>query len=548
MRDLLFPQRLCAGLALAAGALLLAGCATPVPPAKPARAPLHLTIIHTNDHHGHFWPNADGEYGMAARKTVIDRIRAEVAAAGGQTMLIDGGDINTGVPESSMQEAEPDFIGMNLLGYDASAVGNHEFDQPPEVLARQRQWAKFAFMSANIYKDGQRMFEPYRVFDRGGYKIAVLALTTDETAKLSMPAHMRGLEFRKPAEEAARLIPELRAQADMVIASTHMGHYADGARGVNFPGDVEMARSTKGLDLIVGGHSHSAVCMQAENVRNEAYLPGQPCAPDRQNGTWIVQANLWGKYVGRADFVIDAGQIQLVKYQLIPINLKRKLPDGSKVVYTEVIPEDPAVHAALLPFRERGAQRLTLPVGVTVGLFDGDNDRVRRQPTSLGTLLARAMLERTGADLALMNSGGIRDSLPEGAVAYRDLLKVQPFGNTIAVVRLTGAELLSWLRAAAKMTPGAGAYPQTTGVQMRIEGGVLVEARVQGQPIDPLRQYHLALNQFTAVGGDGYPPLDKHPGYSNTGFVDAEVLRAYIAQRSPIRAADYSSVGDVQRK
>jgi 5'-nucleotidase/UDP-sugar diphosphatase len=533
--------------ALAAGALLLVGCASE-PPVPPARAPLHLTILHTNDHHGHFWPNADGEYGMAARKTVIDRVRAEVAAAGGQTMLIDGGDINTGVPESSMQDAEPDFIGMNLLGYDASTVGNHEFDQPPEVLSKQRQWARFAFMSANIYKDGQRMFEPYRVFARGGYKIAVLALTTDETAKLSMPAHMRGLEFRKPAEEAARLIPELRAQADMVIAATHMGHYPDGAHGVNNPGDVEMARSTKGLDLIVGGHSHSPVCMQAENLRNEVYLPGQPCAPDRQNGTWIVQANLWGKYVGRADFVIDGGQIQLVKYQLIPINLKRKLPDGSKVVYTEVIPEDPAVRAALLPFQERGAQRLTLPVGVTVGTFDGDNDRVRKQPTSLGTLLARAMMERTGADLAVMNSGGIRDSLPEGAVTYRDLLKAQPFGNTIAVVRLTGAELLTWLRAAAKMNPGAGAYPQTTGVQMRIEGGVLVDARVQGQPIDPQRDYRLAINQFTAVGGDGYPPLDKHPGYINTGFVDAEVLREYIAQRSPIRAADYSSVGDVQRK
>ena len=549
MRDGKHPPRRSVWLALAAGALLLAGCTTPTPPPPPARPPLKLTIIHTNDHHGHFWPNADGEYGMAARKTVIDRIRTEVGAAGGHTMLIDGGDINTGVPESSMQDAEPDFIGMNLLGYDASTVGNHEFDQPPEVLAKQRQWAKFAFLSANIYKDGQRLFEPYRVFERGGYKIAVLALTTDETARLSMPAHMRGLEFRKPAEEAARLLPELRAQADMVIAATHMGHYPNGAHGVNFPGDVEMARSTKGLDLIVGGHSHSPVCMQAENVRNEAYLPGQPCAPDRQNGTWIVQAKLWGQYVGRADFVIDAGQIQLVKYQLIPINLKRRLPDGSKVVYTEVIPEDPAVRAALLPFQERGAQRLTLPVGVTVGVFDGDNDRVRKQPTSLGTLLARAMMERTGADLAVMNSGGIRDSLPEGPVTYRDLLKVQPFGNTIGVVRLSGAELLTWLRAAAKMTPGAGAYPQTTGVQLRIEGGVLVEARVKGQAIDPQRDYRLALNAFTAVGGDGYPPLDKHPGYTNTGFVDADVLREYIALRSPIHAADFTpNPNDVQRQ
>ena len=160
-------RRLVLGLLSAA---LLASCASPPAP----RAPIQLTILHTNDHHGRFWPNADGEYGLAARKTVVDRVRAEVAAAGGHTLLLDGGDINTGVPESDLQEAEPDFIGMNALGYDASAVGNHEFDKPPAVLAKQRQWAKFAFLSANIYKDGQRLFEPYRVFERGGYKITVL--------------------------------------------------------------------------------------------------------------------------------------------------------------------------------------------------------------------------------------------------------------------------------------------------------------------------------------------------------------------------------------
>ena len=108
-----------------AAVVLLAACATPsAPPAPPG--PIRLTILHTNDHHGRFWPNADGEYGMAARKTLIDRIRAEVKAAGGHLMLLDGGDINTGVPESDLQDAEPDFKGMNLLGYDATAVGNHE--------------------------------------------------------------------------------------------------------------------------------------------------------------------------------------------------------------------------------------------------------------------------------------------------------------------------------------------------------------------------------------------------------------------------------------
>ena len=192
-------------LALAA---LLASCASVAP-----RAPLKLTILHTNDHHGRFWTNADGEYGMAARKTLLDRIRAEVAASGGQTLLLDGGDVNTGVPESDLQDAEPDFKGMNLLGYDASAVGNHEFDKPPAVLAKQRSWAKYPMLAANIYKDGQRMFQPYAVFERGGYKIAVMGLTTDDTHKMVLPANIVGVEFRKPADEAAKLLVSNRLRS-----------------------------------------------------------------------------------------------------------------------------------------------------------------------------------------------------------------------------------------------------------------------------------------------------------------------------------------------
>jgi 5'-nucleotidase / UDP-sugar diphosphatase len=533
------------GFTACAAALLLAACAAP--PA--ARAPLKLTVLHTNDHHGRFWPNGDGEYGLAARKTLIDRVRAEVAASGGQLLLLDGGDVNTGVPESDLQDAEPDFKGMSVLGYDAMAVGNHEFDKPLSVLAKQRGWANFPLLSANIYgADGRRLFEPYRIFERGGYKIAVIGLTTDDTAKMVLPANIQGISFRKPADEAAQLVPQLRGQADMVIAATHMGHYTDGRSGVNAPGDVEMARAVPGLDLIVGGHSQNPVCMLAANVRNDAYQPGQPCAPDRQNGAWIVQAHEWGKYVGRADFTIDAGRVELVRYQLLPVNLKLRSADGSKRLATEAIAEDAGLRAMLQPFQAAGQARLTVPVGSADGVLDGDRDRVRKQPTTLGTMVGRAMLDKTGADVAIVNSGGVRDSLPAGTITYRDVLKVQPFGNTLAVVTLTGAELLDYLRAAARMTPGSGAFAQTAGVQLRIVGNVLQEARVVGQPIDPLRRYRLAISNFTASGGDGYPKIDNHPGYVNTGFTDAEVLRGYIAARSPLKVADYEPGDAVTRQ
>jgi 5'-nucleotidase/UDP-sugar diphosphatase len=534
----------------AASALLATACSTP--PAPPvlsaARAPLQLTVLHTNDHHGRFWPNAEGEYGLAARKTLVDRIRAEVAAAGGHTLLLDGGDVNTGVPESDLQDAEPDFMGMNALGYDAMAVGNHEFDKPPAVLQRQRGWAAFPLLSANIYQaDGQRLFEPYRVFDKAGYKIAVIGLTTDDTPRMVFPEHVAGLRLRTPADEAAQLVPQLRGQADMVIAATHLGHYPDGRHGLQAPGDVELARAVPGLDLIVGGHSQNPVCMRAENRRDEAYVPGTPCAPDRQNGAWIVQAHEWGKYLGRADFVIDAGRVTLLRYQLLPINLKPRGPDGQRRPAGEAIPEDPALRALLQRYRDAGQAGLLVPVGRSDGAFEGDRAAVRQRPTALGVLIARAMMWRTGADLALMNGGGIRDSLPAGTITYRDLLTVQPFANTVVLVTLSGAELLDYLNAAARMAPGSGGFAHSAGLVWRIDGGVVADARVGGLPIDPQRRYRLAVNNFVAVGGDGYPPLRRHPGFVDTGFNDAEVLRDYIARHSPLKAADYAPAGEAVR-
>jgi len=138
-------------VSLLAVSIALTGCVT-MGPSYEQDKEYQLTILHTNDHHGRFWQNSNGEYGMAARKTLIDNIRAEVASAGGEVLLLSGGDINTGVPESDLQDAEPDFMGMTMLGYDAMAVGNHEFDNSRDVLMKQTGWADFPFLSANIFK------------------------------------------------------------------------------------------------------------------------------------------------------------------------------------------------------------------------------------------------------------------------------------------------------------------------------------------------------------------------------------------------------------
>ena len=533
-------------------AIALIGCAG-VPAGGPQKDKTYqLTILHTNDHHGRFWQNGDGEYGMAARKTLIDQIRKEVAAKGGHSLLLDGGDVNTGVPESDLQDAVPDFKGMNMLGYDAMAVGNHEFDKPLSTLRMQRKLAQFPMLAANIYEGDKRMFEPYKVFAFDGLRVGVMGLTTEDTKKMVSPDNVKNIQFRSVVDEARKVVPELRAKADVVIAATHMGHYANANHGTNAPGDVTMARAVNGIDLVVGGHTQNPACMKAENVVDTAYVPGAECRPDRQNGAWIVQAHEWGKYVGRADFEYRNGEFKLVKYALIPVNLMKsvKAADGktSKVPYTVAIAEDKEMLAMLKPYQDFGQQKLLVEIGATDGRLEGDRAVVRAKPASMAVLIGRALMERTKADFAVVNAGGVRDSLVAGKLTYKDVLKVQPFGNTTAVVDLTGREVMDYLNAVVKMSVGSGAFPQFAGVNLVIAGGAVESASVKGAALDMGKSYRMVINNFIAAGGDGYPKMTAHRTYVDTGYVDADVLRGYITAHSPLKSANFDPGNAVVRR
>jgi len=514
-----------------------------------------ITILHTNDHHGHFWRNEYGEYGLAAQKTLVDSIRQQVAEQGGSVLVLSGGDINTGVPESDLQDAEPDFRGMNLIGYDAMAVGNHEFDNPLTVLRQQEQWAKFPFLSANIYQKstGERLFKPWALFKRQDLKIAVIGLTTDDTAKIGNPEFFTDIEFRKPAEEAKLVIQELQQteKPDVIIAATHMGHYDNGAHGSNAPGDVEMARSLPegSLAMIVGGHSQNPVCMASDNKKQVEYVPGTPCAPDRQNGIWIVQAHEWGKYVGRADFEFRNGEMKLVNYQLIPVNLKKKVTwdngKSERILYTPEIAENPKMLSLLSPFQSKGKAQLEVKIGNVNGHLEGDRSKVRFVQTNLGHLILAAQMARTGADFAVMSGGGIRDSIEAGDITYKDVLKVQPFGNTLVYIDMPGKAVVEYLTAVAQKTPDSGAYPQFANVSFIASGGTLRDLKIKGEPVDPNKTYRMATLSFNATGGDGYPSIADQPGYVNTGFIDAEVLKQYIQQNSSLDVNAFEPKGEV---
>lgn len=551
-------ERLSLKTAIAAALVTtLAGCATTAEHAWQEDTTYKLTVLHTNDNHGRFWQNKYGEYGMAARKTLIDELRAEVKAEGGSVLLLSGGDINTGVPESDLQDAEPDFKGMNKIGYDAIALGNHEFDNPLDVLQKQIDWAKFPMLSANIYdkETGKRMYQAYEIFEKQGIKIAVVGFTTEDTAKIGNPEYIGGIEFRDPKTEAKKIIAELEEneKPDLIFAVTHMGHYENGQRGINAPGDVALARSLElgELDMIVGGHSQEPVCMEGPNVAKKSFKPGDECQPDQQNGTWIVQAHEWGKYVGKADFEFRNGELEMVSYNLIPVNLKKKVKiDGKKqrVFIQDEIAQDPELLAFLKPFQEKGQGQLNVKIASTNGKLEGDRNVVRFQQTNLGRLIATSHMVRAKADFAVMNSGGVRDSIEGGDVTYKDVLTVQPFGNIVTYADMTGKEVMDYLNVVATKPIDSGAYAQFAGIKMTVANGEVSNVFIGGKQLRLDNTYRFTIPSYNAAGGDGYPKISDHPGYVNTGFVDAEVLKEFLETNSPIDVNKFAPRGEITYK
>ena len=510
----------------------------------------YLTVLHTNDNHGRFWHNEKGEYGMAARKTLLDQLRSEAKIKGHAVLLLSGGDINTGIPESDLQHAEPDFKGMSLLGYDAMALGNHEFDNPLSVLAKQQNWANFPLLSANIVEKstGKNAFDAYKIFEKNGLTIAVIGLTTTDTAKIGNPQYIGHIEFKDPVPVTANLAKEIKAKynPDITIAVTHMGHFIDAKHGINAPGDVTLARSLPAntLDMIIGGHSQEPVCMASENVNDDSFKPGLACNPDQQNGTWIMQAHEWGKYVGKAEFKLENGELSLLDYKLMPVNLyvEKTKADGTikEVLANEYIKPDPSLKAFLAKYQAIGAKQIEGTIGSVDARLEGDRNKVRYQQTNLARVIIQAQMNVVGADFGLISGGGIRSSIDAGEISYKDILKVHPFKNRITYMDWQGAELWDYLNTVTSFPADAGAYLQYHKLSFERKNGKLINVFIDGKPFDKSKTYRMSLNSYNASGGDGYPTINTLKGFVSTDETDAQALKTFISQHSPIKAAEFA--------
>jgi 5'-nucleotidase/UDP-sugar diphosphatase len=446
---------------------LLLACSSMNEAGPPSGSPVHhLVVLHTNDTHGHpvkfFKAPASDVGGLAARATIVKRIRGQSK----NVLVLDAGDINTGRPES------------NLFGYDAMAIGNHEFDNALDVLKEQMKLADFPFLSANVRTKGELLTLPYIIKEFDGFKVAIFGLTTKETEFVAHQENIRGLVFQDEVEVAKQLVPELKKQADAVIALAHMGIYNSSELG-----SKRLASEVSGIDIIVDGHSHTR--LDAPIVMTD---------PESGHKTLIVQAWKWGLVLGRVDLFIQDKRVIEYKFEAIPINLKEieKKPDGAMVYHVigEEIPEDPKLVRLMKPYVDRVNSLLSKVIGQAEETFFYRG--VRKRESALGDLVADSMLWYTkymGVDFALQNGGGIRADLPKGPITQRSIHEILPFDNSVAVLTLDGATVRSLFDYMASMSSGQGGFPQVSaGLSMTLNTLTkkYEKIMINGEPFDLL--------------------------------------------------------------
>jgi len=504
-------------------ALLVASPATP----RPAGGTVTVTFLETSDVHGNLLPwdylrNRASDVGLARVATRVRAVRKETP----NVVLLDGGDTIEGAPPEYLQsrratfagllakegapDADPMMRAMNAMGYDAMAVGNHEFNFGLEVLGKARKDASFPWLSANtrVSPGGAPAFGEYLVKTFGGVRVGILGLTTPKIPHWEPEANRPGLFWEDPVVTAKRLVPVLRGKerCDAVVVLFHSGLEADpvtlvpdGTEDENRV--VALAREVSGVDLILAGHSHRRVKLT------------------RVAGVPVIQPGRWGESLARVDVTFEkAGsgwRVADVRGTLLP-------SDDSVAV-------DPAVAAIAGPFDR--AARIWLDETVAEAVEPFPAGRARLEDTALLDLVNEAQLRATGADLSMTSllPGGRYEGLPKGRVTVRDLFALYPYENQLVVVEIDGAQLKACLERAAEyfggasfedgmlvLTPAPNVIPYNfdvvQGATYRLDPFAPVGQRVKelafrGRPVRPADRFTLAVNSYRAQGGGGYSAL-----------------------------------------
>ncbi len=491
-----------------------------------------LTILHTNDTHSHHEPQADGNGGAARQAAVVNQIRAE----GGNVVLLDGGDRFTGTLFHTQYKGQDQVQIMNLLGYNAMALGNHEFDNGDDVLAAFLDGINFPALTANAdfsaSPDLKDKVEPYTVLDVGGEKIGVIGLTTADAPTISSPGDeiiWRGDYVQLVNGLAAELTEQ---GVNKIFLLTHTG----------IDVDLAIIEQLEGIDVYIGGHSHTLYSNANTGAAGEYPLTytsatGEPI--------YYVQAGEKDIYLGRLDVAFDASGIITNA-------------SGDTILLSRYITPDPEMDALITELAGPIEELRNTPVGATTDvLLEGDRLICRVEECNLGNVIADSMRAETGAQIAIMNGGGIRASIEPGDITLGEVLTVQPFTNLISEFEISGADVIAALENGVSLLVvengivqregAAGRFPQVSGIRYTIDptlapGSRIVSVDVLGEngeyaPIDPEMIYTIATLNFIRTGGDGYTIFnDNAIEPYDFGRADYEVTADYLPTITPITA------------
>lgn len=476
-------------------------------PALVVAQQVSLTILHTNDTHGHLLPFSYPEGppgsavaalkvrtnigGIARRATLVKRLRSELEQRGTAVWLVDAGDYSEGTPFSTEYHGGADIAAMNATGYTFGTLGNHELDNPLSLLKKLLGEFKFPVLCANVTETatGRPLVRPSEIRTVGLLKIGVFGLLTREAA--TYPAAKEGLAVEDEIETARRMASTLKREADIVVLISHAGEEVDKRIGEAVPA----------VDVIIGGHSHTRI-PAGEFVPHSGALKS-----NQVNDTIIVQAYQWGGELGRLDLSFDKDEKGVWH-----IDRQSK---ASLIEITSDIPEDESVAAVVARYWKPIAARYGEIIGQAAADFVERGDDLAPY-----NLVADAVRETYGTEIELENMGGVRAPLAKGNIAMADLIEVDPFKNTVVTFKISGRQLREIL---------VKRRPAVSGLRYRIERGQLTEVTVGGQPLDDNRIYTGASNFYMAGGAlKGIETAD-------TGKLRLDVLIQYIRKKGTVQ-------------
>ena len=445
-----------------------------------------LVIYHTNDVHGYMFEARDNNGKLT--NIGYDRLKAVVDAdSSPRKLLLDAGDVLHGQSFATAKRGELAAILLSFAGYDALATGNHDFDYGQERLYELVDKYRLNFLSANVRKkSGGYILPPYIVRSWSDFKVGIFGLATTETRTSTNPNNVEGLEFEDPIEVSRKIVSQLKSEGvDLIIAVMHMGSedYCD-------PSSLTIAKEVPGLDIIIDGHSHSVLTAQVERSDGSTALVASAGSSFKNLGKVTIDRKPGG------GFTISA----------------KTLPASSPEI--EAVTPDPAMHSAMTALKAVFDMEMGVVVMKAPFDLDGARERVRSSSTNLGKIICASFIDVTGADVAFLNGGSVRDSIPAGDVTKGELLSVLPYGNYIYTIDISGSDLLDALNYGLS-EPGSGAFLQFWGMEAVTrtteKGGFAVESvTIGGKPLDPNGTYTLAINDFMHSGGDGYAMFTKY--------------------------------------